>query len=307
MNRRGFVQTLLGTTLSTAILGLRPNVARASRIGIPSEQDSPRVPFKLSVMLWTVSPDLSFERRLAMVAQAGYRNVELVGEYMGWSENEFLRANAKRKELGITFDATAGLIHGVANPNDREGFLADLREALTFMEKIDCSSIIVLSGDVVPGLSREAQHQSCIEGLKGAAAFVEGKKIHGEPVRLLLETIDPEENPRYFLTSMAEGFEIIKSVNHPQVQMVYDFFHEQVAAGNLLEKLDKNIRQVGLVHIADVPGRHEPGTGEINYENIFRKLAQLKYDRVLAMEFMPTGDPVRKLREAREMVLKAVR
>jgi hydroxypyruvate isomerase len=126
-------------------------------------------------------------------------------------------------------------------------------------------------------------------------------------VRLLLEAIDPEENPRYFLTSLGEEFEIIKFVNHPQVQMVYDLFHEQVATGNLMEKLEKNIQHVGLVHVADVPGRHEPGTGEINYENIFRKLAQLKYDRVVAMEFIPTGDPVRKLRDAREMVLGAVR
>jgi len=62
--------------------------------------------------------------------------------------------------------------------------------------------------------------------------------------------------------------------------------------GNLIEKLEKNIDQVGLVHIADVPGRHQPGTGEINYASIFRKLAELKYDRYAAMEFMPVGDPV---------------
>ena len=75
---------------------------------------------------------------------------------------------------------------------------------------------------------------------------------------------------------------------------------------NLIEKLEKNIDQVGLVHIADVPGRHEPGTGEIYYPNIYRKLAQLKYTRYAAMEFLPTGDPVTKLREAREEVLKAL-
>jgi hydroxypyruvate isomerase len=63
---------------------------------------------------------------------------------------------------------------------------------------------------------------------------------------------------------------------------------------------------VGLVHVADVPGRHEPGTGEIHYPNIYRKLAQLKYDRYVAMEFLPTGDPVASLRLAREQVLKSV-
>jgi hydroxypyruvate isomerase len=264
--------------------------------------EEPGVPFKLSVMLWTVFEHLPFEQRLEKVAEAGYRNVELVGEYRKWSEEDFRKANSKRRELGITFDTTAGLEHGVADPAARGAFLADLRAELKIMEKIECPSVIIMSENVVPGLSRQAQHESCIEGLKRAAEVVEGKKV-----RLLLENIDPEENPKYYLTSVAEGFEIIKKVNHPQVQFLYDFFHEQIAEGNLIEKLEKNIDQVGLVHIADVPGRHEPGTGEINYANIFRKLGQLKYDRYAAMEFIPTGDPVASLLAARQMALRAGR
>jgi len=161
-----------------------------------------------------------------------------------------------------------------------------------------------MSGNVVPDMPREAQHRSCIESLKRAAELIEGKTINGEPIRLLLENIDPEENPKYYLTSVAEGFEIIKLVNHPQVQLLYDFFHEQISEGNLIEKLVENIAHTGLVHIADVPGRHEPGTGEINYENIFRKLGELNYNRIAAMEFLPTSDPVGKLRAARELALK---
>jgi hydroxypyruvate isomerase len=126
-------------------------------------------------------------------------------------------------------------------------------------------------------------------------------------VTLLLENIDPEENPKYFLTSVAEGFEIIRQVDHPHVKFLYDFYHEQIAEGNLIEKLEKNIDLVGLVHIADVPGRHQPGSGEINFGNIFRKLAELKYPRYAAMEFIPTGDPVKALREARELVEQSVR
>lgn len=261
--------------------------------------------FKLSVMLWTVFTELSFEQRLEKVAEAGYRYVELVGEYEKWSKDDFNRANAKRKELGISFDATAGLKYGISNPADRDALLADLREALVSMEKLDCPSIILLSGDVVPGLNREAQHQSCIDGLKTAVKLVEGKKIAGEPVRLLLETIDLVENPKYYLPSAAEGFEIVKAVNHPQVQFLYDFFHEQMGQGDLIDKLEKNIQHVGAIHVADVPGRHEPGTGEINYQNIFRKLAELRYSRVVAMEFLPTSDPVAKLRAARALAVQS--
>ncbi|MGI8959110.1 MAG: hydroxypyruvate isomerase family protein [Bryobacteraceae bacterium] len=301
MNRRNFSRNLAGAALGVAALTGEPKLIQG---GQTRSGGQPDVPFKLSVMLWTVFKHLPFEERLEKVAQAGYKNVELVGEYAHWSENEFKRANNKRNELGITFDTTAGLKHGAGNPKDREAMLADVRHELPIMEKIDCPAVIIMSGNVVPGMPREVQHQSCVDGLKRAAQLVEGKKINGQPVRLLLENIDPEENPKYYLTSVAEGFEVIRAVDHPQVQLLYDFFHEQIAEGNLIEKLEKNIRYTGLVHIADVPGRHEPGTGEINYGNIYRKLAQLKYDRIVAMEFIPIGDPVAELSHAREIALK---
>jgi len=296
MNRRDFARSVAGTLLAPS--ALVHGSAATERPSTPVNGDFTAAPFQLSVMLWTVFRDLPFERRLEKVAEAGYRNVELVGEYATWKDADFEPANAKRKELGMAFDCTAGLKHGLCNPADREALLTELRSTLPIMERIECPAIILLSGNVVPGMPMEAQHQSCIDGLEAAAALVEGKKIKGESVRVLLENIDQEENPKYFLTSVARGFEIVKAVNHPQVQFLYDFFHEQIAEGNLIEKLEKNIEHVGLVHIADVPGRHEPGSGEINYVNIFRKLRELKYDRVVAMEFLPSGDPVAQLRAA---------
>jgi hydroxypyruvate isomerase len=299
MDRRTFAKA--GACLAaSAFSSARAVAGEASASG-----ELPASPFRLSVMLWTVFRDLPFELRLEKVAQAGYRNVELVGEYEKWTDADFERANAKRKELGITFDCTAGLKRGLCNPADRGALFDEVRRTLPIMERIGCPALIFLSGNVVPGLSLEAQQQSCVAGLKAAAALIEGKRINGEPVRLLLENIDPEENPNYFLTSVARGFEIVKAVAHPQVQFLYDFFHEQIAEGNLIEKLEKNIELVGLVHVADVPGRHQPGTGEINYRNIFRKLAALKYNRVVAMEFLPTGDAVAQLRTAGRMAAEA--
>ncbi len=304
MNRRTFSQTITGAAIgATAWMNRR---AEAFPLDMRERMGTP---YSVSIMLWTVFRKLPFEERLEKVAEAGYRNVELVGEYHRehWSDDEFNRVNAKRKELGITFDTTAGLRHGVGNPNDREAMLADLRNELPIMERLECPACIIMSGNVVPGMPREVQHQSCIEGLKRAAEVIEGKQIAGKPVRLLLENIDPEENPRYYLQSVNEGFEIIRAVNHPQVQMLYDFYHEQIAEGNLIEKLEKNIQYLGLVHIADVPGRHRPGTGEINYVNIYKKLAELRYDKIVAMEFLPLGDPVSELRAAAQEALSAGR
>jgi hydroxypyruvate isomerase len=261
------------------------------------------MPFQLSVMLWTVFRNLPWEQRLEKCVEAGYKNIELVGEYRKWSPEEWKRNEAKAKELGIFYDTTAGLKHAVGNPSERDALLADVKNELPIMERLQCPAVIVMSGNVVPGMPRTVQHESCIEGLKRAAALVEGKQIAGKPVRLLLENIDPEENSKYYLTSVAEGFEVIRVVNHPQVQLLYDFFHEQIAEGNLIEKLEKNIQYTGLVHIADVPGRNQPGTGEINYENIFRKLAELKYNRIAAMEFYPKGDEVEELRKAKALAI----
>ena len=299
MNRRTFAQALAAAALGTAAA---PAVAADGTVLVPRT-----TPFPLSVMLWTVFHGLPFEERLARVADAGYGNVELVGEYHDWTDADFARANAARKRLGIAFDSTAGLKHGVADPAVRDAFLAELGKALAPMETLDCPAMIVLSGNAVSGLTRETQHTAAIETLKRAAALVEGRQIAGQPVRLLLECIDPEENPRYFLQSATEAIEIVRAVHHPQVQFLYDLFHEQIAEGNLIEKLDRHIDVIGLIHVADVPGRHEPGSGEINYANIYRKLAALRYSNVVAMEFRPSGDEVATLCAAREMVARAVK
>lgn len=304
MNRRTFARNMAGTVAAACGMANQSLLFGAETPAKSIPQD---VPFDLSIMLWTVYRDLPFEQRLEKMAQAGFKNVELVGEYSSWSEDDFSRINAKRKQLGITFDCTAGLKHALCNPTERTDFVEEFRKTLPVMEKIDCPTMIVLSGNKVDGLSPEAHHQSCIDGLKAAIAVAEGKQINGQPVSLLLETIDPIENPKVYLTHVDEALEIVKAVNHPQVKLLYDFFHEQIAAGNLIAKLEKALPYLALVHVADVPGRHEPGTGEINYENIIRKLTELNYKGMIAMEFYPTSDPVGKLRAAREMTLRVAR
>ena len=74
----------------------------------------------------------------------------------------------------------------------------------------------------------------------------------------------------------------------------------------LIEKLEKNVDMVGLVHVADVPGRHEAGTGEIDYTTIYRKLAELKYNRWIAMEYYPTEEPVASLKKTKAEALRAL-
>jgi hydroxypyruvate isomerase len=294
MDRRQFARTATGAALGAVAL---PSLAAFSETGKVAP-----APFKLSVMLWTIYRDLPFEQRLEKVAEAGYHAVELVDEFKNWSDGDFRRAKRKKESLGIAFDATAGLKRGIADPNGRNAFLAELKDFIPTAARLECDKIIVLSGNRVEGASHEAQHEACVEALKRAADIADAEKV-----TLLLENIDGEENPKYYLTSVAKGFEIVRRVGHPRVKFLNDFYHEQISEGNLIEKLQKNIDYVGLVHIADVPGRHQPGTGEINYTNIFRKLAELNYSHYAAMEFLPAGDPVAELRAAGELAESAAK
>jgi hydroxypyruvate isomerase len=154
---------------------------------------------------------------------------------------------------------------------------------------------------VVDGAPAGSQHTASIEALKRAADIVGNAGLVA-----VIEPIDRLENPTIYMDGVTEAFEIVNAVGSPHMKVLYDIYHEQRQFGNLIEKFEKNIDQVGLIHIADVPGRHEPGTGEINYMNIYRKLAELKYTGTICMEFYPTGDIVETLRRARDTAKQLV-
>jgi len=294
MRRREFVGACAGTAL--AVVAPATSACALGETPIP---ESDKTPFSLSVMLWTVYDGLPFQQRLEKIAEAGYHAVELVEEFKDWKKEDFAAARRKKRELGMEFDGTCGVWLPLADPAARDAFLKALREFIPTMRELECTRLIMQTGDKVTGLSQAEMHANCIETLKRGADIAAENNIE-----LLIENIDPEENPKYFLTQSAEGFDIVRAVGNPHVKFLYDLFHEQIAAGNLIAKLRKNIDLVGLIHVADVPGRHEPGTGEINYLNIFRTLGELGYSRYVAMEFKPLGEPVPALRAAREMALR---
>jgi hydroxypyruvate isomerase len=282
MDRREFGQLMVGATLGGV---LSPAYAQTS----PSQNGS-----RFSVMLWTLEKQAPFDRCLEMVANAGYQGVELTGQFQKWSTDETRRVMAKMRALGLTFDMLSGVKAGFADPSGAAEFMAQAAAQMKAAKELESPQINLKSGNRIDSLSRSVQHAASIENLKRAADLAAANQV-----QIVVEPIDPLENPNMYLTSVSEAFEIIRAVDSPQVRVLYDFYHEQRAYGNLIEKLEQNIDLVGLVHIADVPGRHEPGTGEIDYANIYRKLAQLKYNKFITMEFYPTQDPVATLRKAR--------
>lgn len=276
MNRRTFAQLLTAAALAPTTFAQSPK---------------PR----FSVMLWALARQLPFDRCLEIVSQAGYQSVELVGEFHKWSPTDTQRFNARLQELHLTVDSMSGVDTGFALPDQSTLFLQQFTEQLRWARALNCPQIILLSGKLLDSVSPAAQRQASIDNLKRASELAAEHNIE-----IVIEPIDRLENPTIYLSTVADAFDIVRSAARPNLKVLYDLFHEQRDHGNLLEKLTKNIDLIGLIHIADVPGRNEPGTGEINFANIYRELARLHYSRYLAMEFYPTYDPVATLRNARE-------
>ena len=264
---------------------------------LPAQElaDQVQASTQFSVMIWTLKKLGTFEENLDRVALAGYHHVELVGEFKTWSEADWDRILARMDTLKISVDATSGVQPGFSDPSGQEAFLTALKALIPSAKRLKCKQILMLSGKVIDGAAAGSQHTASIEALKRASDI-----IGNAGLAAVIEPIDRIENPTIYMDGVTEAFEIVNAVGSPHIKVLYDIYHEQRQFGNLIEKFEKNIDQVGLIHIADVPGRHEPGTGEINYLNIYRKLADLKYTGTIAMEFYPTGDIVETLRRARD-------
>jgi hydroxypyruvate isomerase len=287
LTRRTFV------TMTAASLAARALAAQETAAQAPPAPTQTSAQF--SVMMWTLNKLGTFEENLDRVAQAGYHHVELVGEFKKWSEEDYRRIIARMETLKISVDATSGVGPGFADPSGADAFLSSLKDLIPAAKRLECRQIIMLSGKKIEGASPGSQHKASIEALKRAADVLSTANLVA-----VIEPIDRIENPTIYLDGVTEAFEIANAVGSPNVRVLYDVYHEQREFGNLIEKFEKNIEQVGLIHIADVPGRHEPGTGEINYLNIYRKLAELNYRGTIAMEFYPNGDVVETLRRARD-------
>ncbi|AFL90232.1 hydroxypyruvate isomerase [Terriglobus roseus DSM 18391] len=256
---------------------------------------------KFSVMLWIMGRNSTMEQRLETIAAAGYQGAEMVDEWMKWSTEDRKRIVAKKNALGLTFDVMFPSLTTLVDPEQRTKLKQEIAAAIPIAQEIGCRQFAMKSGARIAGQSPEQGRQSIADGLKVAADVCRDAKIE-----VLLEPIDVLEDKRQFVNSVVDGFAIVRSVNDPGIKVLYDFYHEQRGTGNLIDTLEKNADLVGLVHIADVPGRRRPGTGEMNYDNIYRKLAAVKYNRYIAMEFYFQGDAVAELKAAKAEALTAM-
>jgi hydroxypyruvate isomerase len=234
-----------------------------------------------SVCIEMLFTDLDVLARPAAVAAAGFSAYE----FWGWSGKPMDDLQAAADAAGVKlvcFHCEAGV--PLVNPETTAQWVADAHRSIAEAKRRGVSRLIVATGQEIVGLSRAAQHAAIVAGLRGLAPLAEA-----EGITLLLETLNVLVDQKgYYLPPSDEGFEIVDGVGSPAVKLLYDIYHQQITEGNLIARITADLSKIGHFHVADVPGRHEPGTGEINYANVFARIAELGYDGHVGLEFTST-------------------
>jgi hydroxypyruvate isomerase len=258
-------------------------------------------------------PGLNLAQQLERVASAGYDGFE----FGDWRASDPVQIAALKRKLKLTCVSLVGNKSvnpkgmGLCNPAERDGFLAELRASLEAAKRFEAEQMVVLSGFRIPGMTREQQHASMVEGLKRAHDIVAPARVTivVEVINTLakIEPLNPtgDNHSRYFLDRTPEAFEMMREVNSPFVKVLYDLYHVQIMEGNLIETIRANIGAIGHIHVADVPGRHEPGTGEIQFENVFRAIHAVNYKGFVGMEYIPSKPVMKTLADVRALVRRS--
>lgn len=169
-------------------------------------------------------------------------------------------------------------------PGDHDKVERQFRERIAIAKTMGCSRLIGLTGNERPGASHEEQTDAVIACLTRLAPIAEG-----EGVTLVLEALNTAvDHAGYFLRTTPQTMAILEAVGSPNVKMLFDIYHQQITEGNVIRNLRDNIGRIGHFHVADNPGRHEPGTGELNYANIFKAIDATGYEGYVALELGPS-------------------
>lgn len=242
---------------------------------------------KFAANLSFLFADRPFPERFKKAAAAGFKGVEYMFPYEHAPHEvaEWLRANDLEQVLfNVAPGDWAGGERGLACLPHRQGEFAEgVEQALNYAVVLDCERLHCLAG-LAPGTSREAElEETYISNLRYAAdrfATI-GATVMIEPINSRIDM------PGYWLDDVAKGIRLLDAIDRSNVKLQYDIYHAQIIAGDLARTLEANLHRIGHIQIADNPGRHEPGTGEINYPFLFDWLDRLGYDGWVGCEYKP--------------------
>ncbi|MET3659761.1 hydroxypyruvate isomerase [Aquamicrobium ahrensii] len=227
-----------------------------------------------------------FLDRFDAAARAGFRGVEYLGPY----DHPADEVATRLKRNGLTQvlfnipsgDWAAGE-RGIAILPDRvEEFRAGVDKAIAYAKALGCDQVNCLAGIAPAGIAHEELEKAFVENLKYAA-----EKLAATGIRLLIEPINTRDIPGFFLTGVRQALDVIEKVGSPNLWLQYDIYHMQIMEGDLARTIEANLPRIAHIQLADNPGRHEPGTGEINYPFLYDFIDRLGYSGWIGAEYKP--------------------
>lgn len=244
---------------------------------------------KFAANLSFLFTEVSFPERFQRAAAAGFRGVEYLSpceypahEVAGWLQAADLEQVLFNLPAG---DWAAGERGLACLPHRQAEFVESVEIALNYAMQLDCQRLHCLSGLRPLGVNEALLEETYIANLRHAA-----DRLATIGATLLIEPINSRiDMPGYWLDDVDKGFRLLRTVDRDNVKLQYDIYHAQIIAGDLARTLEANLPQIGHIQIADNPGRHEPGTGEINYPFLFDLLDRLGYTGWLGCEYKPMG------------------
>jgi len=244
---------------------------------------------KFAANLSTLYPDRPFLDRFACASAAGFDAVEFLFPY----EFGYQAIRQRLDDTGLQVvlfnispgDYAAGDRGVLSHPHRRADFRRSFQEALTYAQHLLSPRIHVMVGNRLPDVAHSAQFDTILENFAWAAPLAAAAGV-----TLVVEPLNATDQPAYFIHSTLDGMAVVRAVNHPHVRLQYDVYHAQMTEGNLITTIKTHFPYIGHIQISDVPGRHEPGTGEINYPAVFAALEELGYQGHIGLEYHPSGD-----------------
>ena len=231
--------------------------------------------------------EVELPERFAAAARAGFRAVEMQFPYAYPPELLADRARAAGVEV-VLINMPAGAQAGDRGigclPSRAAEFRDAVGSALAYARALGCRRVNCLSGIAPARADGAALRAAYVSNLRFAAA-----RLHPSEIELLIEPQNTRTFPGVFLHNTADAVSIIDEVGAPNLRLQYDVFHMQVMEGDLSRTLRENLAHIGHIQVADVPDRHEPGSGEINFPFLFGWIDRLGYPGWIGAEYVPAA------------------
>jgi hydroxypyruvate isomerase len=230
--------------------------------------------------------EVDFLDRFAAARRSGFTGVEYLFPYPYPKEQlvERLGVNGLTQVLhNLPAGDWAKGERGIACLPDRVGeFQQGVGTAIEYARALKCPQLNCLAGIAPAGADGEALRGTLVSNLRFAAA-----QLQAAGIRLLIEPCNTQDIPGFYLNHSRQALEIIAEVGSDNLYLQYDVYHMQIMEGNLAPTIERNLSRIRHLQVADNPGRHEPGTGEINYAFLFGFLDRVGYSGWIGCEYQP--------------------